>query len=368
MKKITYIFTRGRIAKVDNIEFSDDFFYGYRYLIEQKYDLNALEFIKTNKVLSKIEHILSRIFSLPLYVFSIYTRKNYQMLKHSDHIFLVSESTGFAVLPMLFFLKKSNQIKTHMFVMGLFSKKINFIFFKNFHRFLIKTLVNNLDKLYFLGKEEFNLANELIKDNNKLHFTSFYIDTNFWKQENLDIQKNTEILFVGNDGNRNYELLIKIAEVMSEYNFVFVSKHETITNLNLPNVRVLKGSWNSNILTDKDLREIYLSSRIVILPLIESNQPSGQSVTLQSMSLGIPVIISNTNGFWDKDSFINNENIVFENSNTPISWKKSIESLYNDVSKLNNISKNSINLVHEKYNLEIFNKFLLNEINNDTTL
>ena len=32
-------------------------------------------------------------------------------------------------------------------------------------------------------------------------------------------------------------------------------------------------------------------------------QPSGQSVALQSMSLGIPVMITETKGFWQKEVY-----------------------------------------------------------------
>ena len=37
------------------------------------------------------------------------------------------------------------------------------------------------------------------------------------------------------------------------------------------------------------------------MPLVETLQPSGQSVALQSMSMGLPVLITKTEGFWDFD-------------------------------------------------------------------
>ena len=42
-----------------------------------------------------------------------------------------------------------------------------------------------------------------------------------------------------------------------------------------------------------------------------STQPSGQSVSLQCMSVGVPVLISKTDGFWDYDLFKDNKNIFF---------------------------------------------------------
>ena len=66
-------------------------------------------------------------------------KKNYKILKKSDHIFLINESTGFSVLPMvraLNLFKKSNA-KVHMFVMGLYSKKLKYKKFKFLQNFVI---------------------------------------------------------------------------------------------------------------------------------------------------------------------------------------------------------------------------------------
>ena len=69
----------------------------------------------------------------------------------------------------------------------------------------------------------------------------------------------------------------------------------------------------SEEISDSDLRDLYLESKLSIIPLKESFQPSGQSVALQSMSLGIPVMITDTQGFWQKDIFLDNENIIYIN-------------------------------------------------------
>ena len=80
-------------------------------------------------------------------------------------------------------------------------------------------------------------------------------------------------------------------------------------------------------MTDSELREIYNNARLTIIPLKESSQPSGQSVALQSMSVGVPVLISKTAGFWDEEIFENNTHLFFQNDNNPSSWSKNIEDL-----------------------------------------
>ena len=71
------------------------------------------------------------------------------------------------------------------------------------------------------------------------------------------------------------------------------------------NIKHIKGSWRSGILTDVQILDEYKKADLVIIPLSETTQPSGQSVALQSMSSGTPVLITRTKGFWDEINFIN---------------------------------------------------------------
>ena len=112
-------------------------------------------------------------------------------------------------------------------------------------------------------------------------------------------------------------------------------------------------------LTDEELKHYYLNSKMCIIPLVESSQPSGQSVALQSMSLGIPVMISRTSGFWDDKEFFQEKNIIFVEENTPENWVNKIKLILNNDKLLNQISTNSRNLINEKNNLEIFYNNLL---------
>ena len=54
---------------------------------------------------------------------------------------------------------------------------------------------------------------------------------------------------MGNDGNRDYDLLIKIVKKMKDYKFVAVTQNQNIINSHLPNLNVL--NKGNNILTDK---------------------------------------------------------------------------------------------------------------------
>ena len=136
-------------------------------------------------------------------------------------------------------------------------------------------------------------------------FLSFCIDSAFWKsKEEYKSSTRKKILFIGNDGNREFQKAIEIAKIMQDKEFLFVTSDEEINNLEMENVEVISGNWNKSLLTDTEVRDIYEQSKVTILPLKNTLQLSGQSVTLQFRCPSrVPVIISNTIGFWDSDRF-----------------------------------------------------------------
>ena len=106
------------------------------------------------------------------------------------------------------------------------------------------------------------------------------------------------------------------------------------------------------------MRDYYKESFLTILPIKNTIQPSGQSVTLQSLAVGTPILISNFDGFWDPSRFSNNENIFFIDSFDIDTWIKKIEEIFYDQVRLKKISKNGKNLVKKYYNLEKFTEKL----------
>lgn len=365
MKTITYAFSGGRNEKYnEDLIQAKEFFYGLPSFNKDDFEINIIEFKrdKNSLFLRFFDKIMTRVLSLPFYTSLIVNLKNYRIFKKTDYLILVNENIGCSVLPLLYALKFKKKTRSGMFVMGLYSKKIRYPFLKNIHFFIVKRVVSNIDNIFFLGKGEFNKALEIhpsLKD--KFIYFPFSVDTDFWvKDTNLDLNKNNKVIFVGNDGNRDWELLLGIAKNMPDIQFIFVSKIPELQSINLPNVELYTGSWGDNNILDEDIRNLYSQSRLSIIPLRESTQPSGQSVALQSMSCGIPVVISSTSGFWDNDSFTNKENIIFQYENTLDGWIETIQSFYNNKIQLEKISSNASSIISKKFNLKVFNEQLNN--------
>ena len=72
------------------------------------------------------------------------------------------------------------------------------------------------------------------------------------------------------------------------------------------------------------------------------------------MSMNVPVIITETIGFWDKDVFIDNVNIFFVSENKLDIWTKKIRDVLTNEIQTKLVIDNSKKLISEKYNTDLF--------------
>ena len=365
MKNITYIFSQNRKKNYHNKKsYAKEFYYGLHNFDNKTNNIEVIEYSERKSLIYPLliifDKIMNKFLSLPFYSSKLTNLENLKKIKKTDHLFLVNEGVGFSSLFLITIGRFFKRIKISMFVMGLYSKKIKFKKLKFLHLFFIRLLVLNTDHIFFLGNAELEKARNTHKRySEKFKFLPFCIDTEFWTDKsNKDITKNKNIIFVGNDGNRDFELLIKLAENLEQYNFIVVSSNKIFKKIDLPNVKIHNGFWGSGEISDSDLKDLYLESKLSIIPLKESFQPSGQSVALQSMSLGIPVMITKTQGFWQKDIFLDNENIIYINDFDYKTWELEINKIFNDDSKVKKISNNAKNTISENYKLEVLYDFL----------
>ncbi len=366
MKKITYLFIKGRKENIEeNTIEAEEFYYGSLFLKSKGLEVEIIEFDdnlnKNNIFLKGVDKILSKYCSLPFYTSKVTSIKNLKVLLKTTDLFLISESTGFSILPLLIITKLFSKVNVNLFVMGLYSKHLKYPRLRFLHKLLIKVLNYYVDNLLFLGKGELNKAiKNDVKNNQKFTYFPWSVDDDFWRLEQKPLLKNKDkIIFVGNDGNRDEKLLVELAKKLPEYKFIFVTNISNLVNLKMDNVEIIQGQWGESYLTDTELKQIYSSARLSIIPLKKSSQPSGQSVALQSMSLGIPVIISDTEGFWDRESFIDKKHIIMVDSNNYEEWIDHIKDAYNDIEQLNLISNNALELTKSKFSKTMFNKKIL---------
>jgi glycosyltransferase involved in cell wall biosynthesis len=179
--------------------------------------------------------------------------------------------------------------------------------------------------------------------NESVEVIPFGVDTKFWQPDDGPYEKHPYILAVGNDFQRDYALLIEVAKLIN-------MRIKVITERDIPadippNVEVIRGSYTNTGLSDLQLRELYQKALCTVIPLKPSFQPSGQSVALQSMACGTPVIITKTEGLWDHRYLRDMENIVFVHSNKPEEWAVTIDRITADQELLKRLSDAALRYV-----------------------
>lgn len=361
MKNVTYIYAGNRKVKFLNDDYqAKDFFYGLFAFDRDKYNIKIIEMEDhtgfLNNFLSVIDKIFQKIFNLPFYFSKLTTAQNFKILRNSKNVILVNESVGCSALLLLIVLKFFGNINSSLFVMGLYSKKLRYEKLRKLHNLIIKFFILFIDNVFFLGKGELDKAKKIHKNSSKLIYFPFCIDTKFWYRdiEYMEKKSSNDIIFVGNDGNRDIKTLINIAKKTPELDYIFVSDNELLKNLQIANVKIYNGSWANSLLTDLELKALYEESKLTILPLNNSTQPSGQSVTLQSMAVGTPVMITKTDGFWDIENFIDNKDLFFVSDNDVDLWIEKIRTVLSNNKLMSYVSLNAKEKTLNNYNLDNF--------------
>ena len=357
--QVLYIFGPGRKSKIDeNSVKASEFFYGFNFF-KKKYTTEILEVNKdhSNKEgLRKFIHIYDRIIvkltNFPSYSVELISKKNMKLLNSSKKIVYTSDALFLSLLPVLFLnkvIKRRNE--NFVITMGLFGKhSTNFL--KSIFNFIYQRIfLYSADKFIFLGYGEYQFVkNNFSKYQSKFEYLPFCVDTKFWSMSKN--QKKEGILFVGNDGKRDYNFLIKLSQHLPELNFTVITNQEL--NFNTSNVRYIKGNWSDQLISDESLREIYSKSKLTIIPIKNSYQPSGQSVALQSLSCNTPILITKTNGFFGDEDFIKEYKINFVHSNLATEWENELNKILNDYQKAQLDSKSFDNFI-DNFDVAKFN-------------
>lgn len=221
-----------------------------------------------------------------------------------------------------------------------------------------RELIESSQASILFGRWDYEHARRMFPDlSSRIHFLPFAVDTEFWRPALSGATQDGSILFMGNDRPRDYAMALSIARMLPEFTFVFVTK--VIPSKDIPhNVCLKAGDWKDALLSDVDIREIVHRSALVIVPLKATYKPSGQSVTLQAMACGKPVMISRRDGFWEPDSVVDREHIWFIHSSRPDEWCQSIRTLMGDPVTRDRIGANARALVERGNALDAFGRRL----------
>ena len=270
--KITYFFLYGRKERLKtNPDCPKEMFYSYDYFNKNYPDTEITQFIDNRKTISGkflklVDRVLNKLTKLPFFMNNALTMKNLKLIFKTDYLIMAQDRIALSILPILVMAKIFNRnLNSTFFVMGLYNNKPKLGIFYRIRNTLLKILYLVVDNIIFLGDGEYSHA---IRNypylKNKAYFLPFMVDFDFWKSENSSKNKDG-ILFVGNDANRDFETLIKITKKFENINFTFVTKKYKFNKPDIKNTKIIDGSWGNQIISDKELKELYNNSKLTII-------------------------------------------------------------------------------------------------------
>lgn len=388
MKKILYVFAGGRRARLKAREQGQeapmDFLCGVPYLRARGYSVDLLELSDLHPASPAFEALKARNEAaqraMRFTSTSHWLVESIDLLNQYDAVVAGNEAVGFGIAhfvlegavrtPHFYFgtgmlgyaVPGPNSGPIRQQVRAWLRDELDGLIRRRFQRarHMYRGLIEGSRGAILFGRWDYEQAQRLYPDlQARLHFLPFAVDTEFWRPGPAVAPQDNTILFMGNDRPRDYDMVLAIARRLPEFQFVFVTK--VIAAAEVPaNVRLMAGDWKDALLSDSDIRDVVRKSALVILPLKPTYKPSGQSVTMQAMACGKPVMISRRDGFWEPENVMDREHAWFIHTHRLEEWCESIRTLMNDPAARDRIGANARALIARVNNLESFGKGLEN--------
>ncbi|NOY35621.1 MAG: glycosyltransferase family 4 protein [bacterium] len=277
--KVLYLFAGERKSKFKGeigIDYPDTQFYGLNHL--KKYDIDA-EF-------KEFDDLPAGGFFKKFLGFNARHALMFFLARRYDVVF------GSSLLNMMVF-KKIFRPKTKFVLLNI---SLIRVLKSNKGRFvkerLIKWLLRDIDAIVCLGSAQKEyLADKFGFLKNKVFFVPLGTDIVYYHP--VYKGRKNFILSAGRDNGRDYKTVIRVAEKMPEENFEIVCSRRNLAGIGdiPPNIKIIYD------IPIGELRKKYKEAKIMLLithsnDYLDGADCSGQTVLLDSMSSGLPVVVS----------------------------------------------------------------------------
>jgi glycosyltransferase involved in cell wall biosynthesis len=322
--KIAFVYAGGREARWSDAlagKVPTDFFYGAVELAKSGRDVDCIDAPEPRR--SLLAAVWNRLLG---WCAPVRTRGEHvaavarilPRLKTADAVVAASTShaNALAIWKGLGFLQAP--------IVGIHCGHVNFPYAGARLRSTVRAL-RRQEIVLFADAERAETIRQFEVDPRRVHANSFGVDTEFWTPAAVS---RDYVLAVGNDGRRDYATLVSAVADMN-----VTVKILTARPLPEPlprNVEHLRGTWHTPAVTDEELRDLYRHALLVVVPLEDAIQPSGQSVALQAMACGRPVLLSSTRGLWTGDDFQDGRDFLLVEPSSPPALRLAIQRLLDD--------------------------------------
>lgn len=350
--KIAYIFTSGRIKRLSSLwsgEISSDFFYGAKELSNAGHLVDMLEVDLSAGfgIRATLLNVLAHHDGLPSRVsgellMAIY-RSDIDWGKY-DVVVATHSGVGFALALLgRGFLRLPPIVSIHC---GL----LNYSHPYMIHRWQVR-LLHRMQTILFASSELDGLIAWDARLTERIQVCEFGVDTSFWTPDHT-VSRETFVLSVGHDVGRDYDTLLQAVSTMTQSVKILTSRK--LPSILPKHVEHINGGWHKEGISDSALRNLYRSASCVVIPLHDIFQPSGQSVCLQAMACGCPVVMSQTKGLWDRTALMHGETLWLCKPEDRQSLADVIQYVLAHPDKAKNVAANALQLVNARWRIDLF--------------
>ena len=275
--------------------------------------------------------------------------QNLNRLNDADVIYTTSTTQGITLAILKYQKKLKPELVFLTTALGKYATQ----------KFFWKSLQKIAPQIYWasLSRGEIEVLKEKLKV--PLHFIPFGTDIDFWKPSheiNQDL-KEKYFLAVGNDAHRDYPFLISCWK--PEY-----PELRIVTSMQLPsplpkNVKQIQNDWffvpldhNNHKKVENNaeaLCRLYNESLGIIVPLKETSQPSGQSVTQQAMACRKPVLLTQITGLWESEYLVDGKTCYLYLPGDVVAFEERLKKMIDQSPESQQIAQNGYQLVHDRY-------------------
>lgn len=133
----------------------------------------------------------------------------------------------------------------------------------------------------------------------RVHVLPFGTDHAFWRPT-APPGAGEYVISVGSDAGRDYPTLLAACDDLP----LHIVTRQPLARAGRP--RVVHTSDHS----PTELRDLYSRARLAVFPLLDRDQPGGQSAALQAMACARPVVLTRTRGWWGESFLRDGQNCV----------------------------------------------------------
>jgi glycosyltransferase involved in cell wall biosynthesis len=265
--------------------------------------------------------------------------EGFRRRKQFDLVFTASEAVG---IPLALLLKLSGTKKMHLMIGHRLTPPKKAFLWKVFR---LQTHVSTV--FVYCSAQRTAVVNGLSTPSQKVVQIPFMADQQFFRPM-LDIAEKHQVCSVGLEW-RDYPTLIKAAENLrcdvkiAAGSLWSKGKNEAEGSEVPPNVDVRKYKY-------PDLRRLYAESKIVIIPLYQTDFQAGITSILEAMAMGKPVIVTKTAG--QTDTIVDGETGLYVSPGNPEDLRQKIQFLLENEAERKRIGDNGRRAFQKSFTLD----------------